>query len=88
MTPSGTQTGAAQMATTDLERRTTVKPNWISGRYAVVENDELIGYFRQFRSAWAFMDRSSVRRPDSKFFIMDKGAIVLVRESRGSAGNR
>lgn len=56
------------------------KPNWSGGRYSVLVEDELVGYFRLFTSAhkWATY-LALMSNAGTRIAILDKGSIVNIR---------
>lgn len=61
------------------------RPNWTTGKYSVYVGDDLIGYFRQYRSAWAWMNYIHETQPTKRIVISIPGNIINVREPKERA---
>jgi hypothetical protein len=56
------------------------RPNWRTGKYTVHVGDEIVGYFRQFRSAWLWRNYERVQHPNARILIYEHGTLVSVSE--------
>jgi hypothetical protein len=61
-----------------MTRMPTTKPNWTNGRFAVLVDDEMQGYFRQFRSAWNWKVYLQATRTGGRVLICENGRIVNI----------
>lgn len=56
----------------------TTRPNWTTGKYSVFLDAEVQGYFRQFRSAWAWREYLRRVHPQARILIYEDGVLVNV----------
>jgi len=61
-----------------MNRMPKTKPNWTTGKITLWQDDEIIGYFRRFESAWTWKNYLQVSSPKATFRIYDNGALVNI----------